>query len=353
MSVSAVPLVDHHAARAHSEGRGAVRIWLGAMIVLVFAMVLIGGATRLTDSGLSITEWKPVVGAIPPFSQAAWESEFALYRQTPQYALMNSHMSLAEFKTIYWWEWGHRQLGRLIGLVYLVGWLWAATTRRVDSKPGLVLFGMGLLLATQGLVGWIMVASGLEPGMTAVAPVKLTLHLTLACLFFASLVAMYVRLGQPTRIIVPAWMRLAAIGLVALVFVQIALGGLVAGHDAGLTYNTWPLMDGSLVPDGLFPLESFWMSVVDDVTTIQFNHRLGAYLLTAAAVLYAVATWARVGAAGRRHQRMILAVLAVQFVLGILTLLYVVPIGLALAHQGMALVLLGTAVAHAVTLRGL
>ena len=166
------------------------------LILLVFAMVLVGGATRLTESGLSITEWNLVTGTVPPLGDAAWQAEFERYRQSPQYELLNRGMSLAEFKTIYWWEWAHRELGRFIGLVYIAGFLWFVGAARACRCARLVvLAGMGLLLGAQGVVGWIMVASGLEPGMTAVAPVKLTLHLTLACLFFAALVAMFVRLG--------------------------------------------------------------------------------------------------------------------------------------------------------------
>ncbi|MYZ48490.1 COX15/CtaA family protein [Propylenella binzhouense] len=350
MSVSAVPLVDHAAARARREGRGALRVWLGTLIAMVFAMVVVGGATRLTDSGLSITEWKPVVGAVPPLSSSAWTEEFNRYRLTSQYRVLNQDMTLREFKTIYWWEWSHRQLGRLIGAVFLFGLIWAAVTRRVDFRTGTALLGMGVLLGTQGLVGWIMVASGLQPGMTAVAPVKLALHLTLACLFFSALVALYVRIGQQSWTTVPRWTRRAAIGIVVLVFGQIALGALVAGHDAGLTYNTWPLMDGRFVPQGLWPFESVWRSLVDDITTIQFNHRIGAYLLSAAILLYVALSHRLVGETGRRQQRMLLAVVALQVCLGILTLVFVVPLPLALAHQAVALLLLGGSVAHAATL---
>jgi cytochrome c oxidase assembly protein subunit 15 len=248
-------------------------------------------------------------------------------------------MSLGEFKAIYWWEWGHRQLGRFIGLVYIAGFLWFVLQRTVSSRVAAVLFGMGLLLGTQGLVGWIMVASGLQPGMTAVAPVKLTLHLTLAALFFASLVTAYVRLGGAVREVAPPRLRWVAWALVGLAFVQIALGGLVAGHDAGLTYNTWPLMDGRLVPSGLGLLEPVWMNLVDNVTTIQFNHRIGAYLLAAAVLAYAAAVWCT-PAAVRGRGVLLTALVLAQAALGIATLVHVVPIGLALAHQGLAMVLL-------------
>jgi cytochrome c oxidase assembly protein subunit 15 len=335
---------------ARPDGLRPVRIWLGFLIVLVFAMVLVGGATRLTESGLSITEWKPVTGAVPPLSAAAWQADFELYRGSPQYELLNQGMSLAEFQTIYWWEWGHRQLGRFIGLVYLAGFLWFALRRAVSSWVAGALFAMGLLLGTQGLVGWIMVASGLQPGMTAVAPVKLTLHLTLASLFFASLVAAYVRLGGAAREGAPPGLRRMAWALVALAFVQIALGGLVAGHDAGLTYNTWPLMDGKFVPSGLTLLEPFWLNLVDNVTTIQFNHRIGAYLLGAGVLAYAAWVWGAPSAVRGRGVLLAGLVLA-QLGLGIATLVHVVPIGLALAHQGLAMVLLLALVWNASVLR--
>ena len=330
-------------ARAGADLR-PVRLWLAATLVLVFAMIIVGGATRLTDSGLSITEWKPIHGAIPPLSEAAWQAEFQRYRQTSQYDILNRGMEIGAFKRIYWWEWGHRQLGRLIGLVYLGGFLWFALTRRVSLATGVVLFAMGLLLATQGLVGWIMVASGLEPGMTAVAPVKLTLHLTLACLFFASLVWMIARLGGAGGAQAAPARRPAAAGIVGLVFVQIALGGLVAGHDAGLTYNTWPLMDGRFIPTGLALLDPLWLNFFGNVTTIQFTHRLGAYVLGAAVLAYAALTWRGGAAAARSRAGWLLALVLAQIALGVLTLIQVVPLGLALAHQALALVLLGAAV---------
>jgi cytochrome c oxidase assembly protein subunit 15 len=316
-----------------------VRLWLGSLILLVFAMVLVGGATRLTESGLSITEWKPLTGVVPPLGEAAWREAFDLYRASPQYDILNRGMSLADFKTIFWWEWAHRELGRFIGFVYLAGFLWFAFRRAVPTRLLLVLAAMGLLLAMQGLVGWIMVASGLEPGMTAVAPIKLTLHLTLACLFFAGLVALFVRLGGAAREPASAGACWSATALVLLAFIQIALGGLVAGHDAGLAFNTWPLMDGRFFPAGYAILEPAWLNPVDNVTAIQFNHRIGAYSLAAFVLAYAVAV--RREGPGRPARALLLAALVLaQVVLGIATLVQAVPIGLALAHQGLAMILL-------------
>ncbi len=328
-----------------------MRLWLAVTALLVFGMVLVGGATRLTDSGLSITEWKPVVGAIPPLSQDDWQAEFTLYQQTPQYALLNDGMSLAEFKVIYWWEWGHRQLGRLIGLVFLGGLVWFSARRVVSLRQGLMLFATGLLLGTQGLIGWIMVASGLEPGMTAVAPVKLTLHLTLACLFFAALIVLIARLGRADGDAGSPGLRAGAWAITVAVFVQIALGGLVAGHDAGLTYNTWPLMDGDFVPDGLAALSPFWMNIVDNITAIQFNHRIGAYVLTLLIGLHTLLAWRSAAPTARQRLAGLSVLIALQMVLGVVTLVYVVPFSAALAHQGVALIMLAVAVWHTARLR--
>jgi cytochrome c oxidase assembly protein subunit 15 len=339
------------ATRAEPRGTRAARLWLGALMLLVFTMVLVGGATRLTGSGLSITEWRPVTGAVPPLSDAMWQVEFDRYRDSPQYDLLNAGMSLEEFKTIYWWEWAHRQLGRFIGLFYGAGLLWLAVRRAVAPRTLAILGGMGLLLGLQGVVGWVMVASGLEPGMVSVAPVRLALHLVLACLFFAAVVTMFVRLGGAAPEGVAA--RPAALWgarlLVVLAFVQIGLGGLVAGHDAGLTYNTWPLMDGRFLPSGLTLLEPIWRNVIENVATVQFMHRLGGYVLAAAVLAYAVAI--RGGPPVSRERALLASVLVVaQVALGIATLLKAVPVGLALAHQGLALILLLVLVWHATVL---
>jgi heme a synthase len=339
------------AAPAGRRAALAVRLWLALLIGLTLLIVLVGGATRLTGSGLSITEWAPVVGAVPPLSAEAWEAEFERYRATSQYELLNRGMSLTEFQFIYWWEWGHRQLGRFIGFFYVAGLVGFAVTRAVSFPAWMALFGLGLLLGLQGLVGWIMVASGLQPGMIAVAPVKLTLHLTFACLFFSALVAAYVRFGGARPLAAPAALRAGAWALALLVLVQIALGGMVAGHKAGLVYNTWPLMDGRLVPTGWLMLEPVWRNLTENVTTVQFVHRTGAYALTLAAALYAWWAW-RAGPALRRRAGLILGLVAVQVVLGILTLIHHVPLGLALAHQGAALLLLGAAVWNAAAMQG-
>ncbi|KFC75024.1 Heme A synthase [Bosea sp. LC85] len=331
-----------------SANHAGIRRWLWIVAALVFAMVVVGGATRLTGSGLSITEWRPVTGAIPPLSDAAWALEFEKYRASPQYQLLNAGMALSEFKFIFWWEWGHRQLGRFIGLVYLLGFLVVALRRLLPWRQSVVLFGMGLLLGLQGTIGWIMVASGLQPGMIAVAPVKLTLHLTFAGLFFAAVVGFATWL-TPLRRVEPARGRLAAWGLLVLTFAQIALGGLVAGSRAGFTFNTWPLMDGGLAPASstLFAQTPFWENFVDNVALVQFNHRIGAYLLLAVALWHAVAMRrAAPGSGSAKRATAIAGLTLAQAVLGIVTLLLVVPLWAGLAHQALAFMVLAMTVVH-------
>ena len=330
------------------QGSRLARGWLLVLIFLVFAMVLVGGATRLTESGLSITEWNLVAGIVPPLSDEGWQAEFELYRQSPQYELLNRGMSLHDFRTIYWWEWAHRELGRFIGLVYVAGFLLIAMRRAVSRRQLAILAAMGVLLGMQGAVGWVMVASGLEPGMTTVAPLRLALHLMLACLFFAALVAMFVRLGGAEREAASDGARWGARLLVVLAFMQMALGGLMAGYDAGLAYTTWPLMDGRLVPRGLLVLEPAWRNVVENSATIQFNHRVGAYVLAAAVLLQLILI--RSGPA-RNRALLAAAIVIAQMGVGIATLVHAVPIGLALMHQGLALTLLLVLVWNAGVLR--
>ncbi|ACA19685.1 cytochrome oxidase assembly [Methylobacterium sp. 4-46] len=336
--------------RAASRPRIAVRRWLFLMAALVVAMVAVGGATRLTGSGLSITEWKPVTGAVPPLSAEAWAEEFAKYRATPQYDILNRGMSLAEFQVIYAWEWGHRFLGRLIGLCFFLplGWFW--WTGRLDRRLGLGLVGLGVLGGLQGAVGWIMVASGLQPGMVAVAPIKLAAHLTLASAIFAGLVWLAAGLDRPAEAAAPRRLRLTALLLPVATLLQIALGGLVAGSKAGLTYNTWPLMDGAFIPpvSGLFAATPWIENFVDNVALVQLNHRLVAYALLALALLHALdARRARPGSGAARRAAALAGLVAAQAMLGITTLLLAVPLWAGLAHQVTAMLVLGMAVAHA------
>ena len=318
----------------------AVRVWLYVLAGLVVVMVAVGGATRLTGSGLSITEWRPVTGAIPPLSEAAWAAEFERYKQIPQYELLNRGMTVPEFKRIYAWEWGHRQLGRLIGLVFFLPLAWFWWRDLVSRRLALTLAAIGVLGAMQAGVGCIMVASGLKPGMTAVAPVKLALHLVLASLILAALVWVAAGLRLHAGAVLPSG-RFARV-LVALIMVQIALGGLVAGSKAGLTYNSWPLMDGSFIPgsDILFSTSPLIENFVDNLALVQLNHLLMAYLVVAVALWHAVATRTPGALA-------VGAVALAQAVLGVVTLVLAVPLWAGLSHQLLAMLLLVMAVAHA------
>ena len=341
------------AARDVAPRRGAtraVRIWLYALAALVVLMVGIGGATRLTGSGLSITEWKPVTGAVPPLSDTAWQAEFEKYRGSSQYQNLNRGMEMPEFKTIYWWEWSHRQLGRLIGIAFfvplLVFWWRGALTRTI----ALALLGIGILGGLQATVGWIMVASGLQPGMIAVAPIKLMLHLLLASLILVLLVWVAAGLRAPRRDPVSAQAFGPALALLGLVLLQIALGGLVAGSRAGLTYNTWPLMDGHFIPpaEALLSVRPAIENFVDNPVTVQFQHRMVAYLVVAFALWHA---WslrrAAPGSSAARSATGLAAMALAQMGLGIVTLLLVVPLWAGLAHQLFAMAIVIMASVHA------
>lgn len=325
----------------------ALRFWLLCVILLTIAMVTLGGATRLTGSGLSITEWAPVTGAIPPLSLHDWELEFAKYRATPQYALLNAGMSLADFRFIYLWEWSHRLLGRLIGVVYLLPLLAFAAAGRVRGRFFWMMLGIGALGGLQGGIGWIMVASGLKPGMIAVAPIKLMLHLIAACLVLAALVAVATALRARAQPAVSRGVRVFAWVLVTAAFVQIALGALVAGLHAGLTYNTWPLMDGRWVPEILWPLSPWWHNFVETVATVQFNHRIGAYALLALAIAHAMQVARNFpDHPAARRAAWLAAAVGMQAVGGIVTLLTQVPIWAGLIHQLGAVLVLAFAVLH-------
>lgn len=336
-------------AEARMAGLAAVRRWLAIMAGLVFCMVLVGGATRLTDSGLSITEWRPFMGAIPPLTEAGWLAEFEKYRQIPQYQLVNKGMSLAEFQFIYWWEWGHRQFGRFIGFAWFVPLLWFAWKGSVRGRLFWRLAFIGALGGLQGAVGWIMVHSGLQEGMVAVAPIKLTLHLTIACVIFASIVWMWSELDDEPREAAAPRVRAGAIILLAGLFAQIALGGLVAGLDAGLAFNTWPLMDGGLAPSlqSLFAQSPLIQNFAANVALVQFNHRLGAYALLAFSVWHVLsARHAMPGSRATFRSHLIAGLILCQAALGVVTLLLAVPLWAGLAHQGFAVLLLGLAAVH-------
>jgi cytochrome c oxidase assembly protein subunit 15 len=337
------------AADVASSGRPAqraVKTWLYAVAALIFAMVLVGGATRLTESGLSITEWKPVTGVIPPLSEADWREEFSRYQQIPQFSKLNADMRIEGFKTIFYWEWSHRLLARIIGVAFAVPALWFWASGRLRGAVGWrVLLATGLL-ALEPIVGWWMVSSGLSE-RTEVAQERLAIHLMIAAATFGALIYAAMALSERRREAAPAGFAFAAVGFVALVFGQLGLGAIVAGLRAGLVYNTWPLMDGRIIPEGAFALSPWPRSIIDDVATAQFDHRLVAYLVVAYAIAQAWAALRVAPGSALARRAMALAGLALcQAALGIFTLVWVVPIGLALAHQALALLLFGMAVAH-------
>jgi cytochrome c oxidase assembly protein subunit 15 len=329
--------------------RRAMRLWLYAMAALVVLMVMVGGATRLTDSGLSIVEWRPVTGAVPPLNEADWNAEFAKYQTSSEYQLANSGMTLAEFKRIYWWEWGHRLLGRLIGVAFLLPLLLFQLRGFIEAGFRWRLWGILGLGALQGAIGWWMVASGLV-GRVDVAHERLAVHLAIACIIMVAIVWTAQALA-PARAQAPAPRRLAwtAQLILVLLLVQIALGGLVAGLKAGLASDTWPLIDGALIPSSerLLTLAPPWINFVDNPLTVQLTHRMVAYLLVALAALHA-ADCARSG--DRRHRAGALAlvlVLLLQAALGVATIVWHVPLSLALAHQAVAVLALIVATVHA------
>nr|WP_245271111.1 COX15/CtaA family protein [Hoeflea phototrophica] len=330
-----------------SRNRTAQRVWLGLVLVAIFALVLVGGATRLTDSGLSITEWKPIHGVVPPLSEAEWQEELELYRQIPEYQLINKGMSLDEFKVIYWWEWAHRFLARGVGVLFAVPFIFFLVTGRVEKRLRWPLFGLLVLGGLQGAVGWWMVASGLVDRVD-VSQYRLATHLTLACLIFAAIVWVMRGLASHSSDPVPSvGLKRGAGALSALILVQIYLGGLVAGLDAGLASSTWPLMNGAMVPAGLWELAPLWRNVFENELTVQFIHRLGGYLVFAAALWHMVAS-IRHGRGTTHCRRAVLlfALITIQALIGIVTIVTQVPMGWALAHQGWAVVVLGFAVAH-------
>jgi cytochrome c oxidase assembly protein subunit 15 len=336
--------------RAHPRGLLAVQAWLCLIALLVFAMVIVGGATRLTGSGLSITEWQPILGVVPPLSDAGWQEAFQKYQQIPEYHLVNQGMTLAEFKGIYWWEWTHRLLGRLIGFVFFLPFayfLWRGSIPRRFIGRVALLFVLG---GAQGALGWFMVKSGLV-GRVDVSQYRLAAHLGLATIIggYAFWLALSIgdargdkQLRQGNNAIFAV-----AIMLVALVYAQIILGGFVAGLKAGHASNTWPLMNGEFVPPGLDVYSPWYMNIFENPLTAQFNHRLVAYALALFAGLAALSIWRKEDA---RHFRVsisaICAVILLQIALGVATIVYEVPLRLALAHQANAILLFALVLWH-------
>jgi cytochrome c oxidase assembly protein subunit 15 len=340
---------------AHDQGSAGVETWLWFLAALVFVMVTVGGATRLTDSGLSITEWKPIMGAIPPLSEADWLIAFEKYKQIPEYHLVNKGMALDEFKFIFWWEWAHRFLGRIIGFAFALPFavFWLAGKLRSGLAPKLL--GVLALGGLQGAIGWYMVSSGLSERVD-VSQYRLALHLSVAFLIFGLLVWFALderraRLGG-SHGLVTGFVRGFAPVLLVLVFLQIVLGAFVAGLKAGLVYNTWPSMNGQFVPSDYWIEGHGLMSLFESHAAAQFNHRMMAYAVLAAIVVQVIAiarggvTWSP-----KSSGLMLLAIMLLQAVIGIATLLLHVPLTLGLLHQATAVLVLGVAVWHLYAVR--
>lgn len=333
--------------RRAGGARGAIRIWLMILFALVALMIAVGGATRLTDSGLSITEWKPVTGALPPLDAASWQSEFDKYRASPEYQLQNRGMSLESFKTIYWWEWVHRQLGRVIGLVWALGFLGFLAARRIPAGWTPRLLMLGALGGAQGVIGWWMVSSGLTGDRVDVASYRLATHLGLAFVILGLLAWNVMLLGRSEVELLQARRgreaRLFGLstGLMHFALLQILLGALVAGIDAGRAFPTWPDMNGRFFPADAFyvPGRPAWAAFFENPGLVQFIHRISGYLLLA----FGIVVWLRGRKSAHRATRLaftvMMAALWVQVLIGIATVLSAATLPVALTHQVGAVVL--------------
>lgn len=326
-----------------------VQLWLVVVAALIVVTLIVGGATRLTESGLSITEWKPVTGVLPPVSEDAWQSEFAKYREIPQYRELNRGMTLHQFKTIYWWEWTHRVLARLVGAAFLLPFLyflWRGTIPSTLKMRLWIIFAGGAAL---GAVGWWMVSSGLGgSNRVSVSQYRLAFHLTLACVIYAAIVWTARGMTPRPALVTPARLRYGASAIVLMILLQIYLGALVAGLDAGLSFNTWPLIDGALVPaaERLWHEIPWWRNLFENTLTVQFDHRMLAYTIWLAALLHAIDIW-RSDPRSLRRALELFGLISLQAALGIVTLLHVAPLGLSLSHQILAIGVLTVAVVHA------
>jgi heme a synthase len=328
------------------DERRAVRFWLIAVAGLVFLMVLVGGATRLTESGLSITQWKPVTGVLPPLSGEEWQREFDRYKQIPQYSELNSDMTIDGFKAIFWWEWAHRLLARIVGAAFILPALWFWWRGQLKGGLGRQVAVATGLLALEPIVGWWMVSSGLSE-RTEVAQERLALHLLIAAATFGALIYAAVGISErPRAITAPRGFAISAWIFTTLVFCQLGLGALVAGLRAGLIYNTWPLMGSNLVPGEAFRPNAL-QAIFGEAATAQFDHRVIGYAVVVFAIVQAIAALRAAPGAPVAGRALVLAALALlQVALGIATLLAAVPIELALPHQALALALFGLSVVH-------
>ncbi|MCW8086032.1 COX15/CtaA family protein [Sabulicella glaciei] len=350
-SKTAIPPAEH----GRRGNPRAVALWLLAVAGLIWIMVALGGATRLTGSGLSIMEWAPVAGTLPPLSEAEWRRLYDLYRTIPQYELVNAGFGLEGFKRIFWLEWAHRFWGRLIGSVYLGGFLllwWRGAIPRALMPRLWLLFVLG---GMQGAIGWFMVASGFEADRTAVSPYRLVLHLGMAFLLFGVILWTALGLLRPVREALgprQGSVRRQALAAFVLSVATMLAGGFVAGTRAGFTWNTFPLMDGRLVPAGYLDLSPLWTNLTLNLATVQFNHRLLATLTLLAAFGAALAAWRRLPAGTAcRAVLGFAAVIGAQYALGIATLVHVVPVSLGTLHQAVAVAVLATGLLALHTLR--
>jgi cytochrome c oxidase assembly protein subunit 15 len=336
-------------ATANTGHAKALRIWLAALALLIVAMILVGGATRLTDSGLSITEWKPVTGIVPPLSDSAWQEAFDAYQKIPEYLEVKRGMNLDEFKTIYWWEWGHRFLGRLIGVAFLLPFLAFCAAGYIPRALLPRLAGLFVLGGLQGAVGWYMVKSGLVSRVD-VSQYRLAAHLGIAVAILSYTLWLIFDLGARQRDAArsgsraPAWIAAAVL---ALVYVQILAGGIVAALDAGFGYNTWPMINGAFVPNGLGEAQPWYLNLFENPLTVQFDHRMLGYTVVLTTI--AQSGWL---ALRRKDPELIasafilMSLALLQATLGVWTLLLSVPIALGLAHQAGAIVLFAAALYH-------
>ncbi|MCY3879667.1 MAG: COX15/CtaA family protein [Rhodobacteraceae bacterium] len=331
-------------------GTSAIRIWLAILLLLTLATILLGGLTRLTDSGLSITEWKPLTGILPPLSDIAWSTEFAKYQVIPEFRLQNSEMDLDSFKAIYWWEWTHRQLGRLVGLVWFAGFAWFACRRELRSRRLMGSTVIGGLIALQGAVGWWMVASGLTGDALDVAPYRLAIHLGLAFAITGLLLWQLQHLSRDHHVHLQArreregTLELPSLVLMCLVFLQILAGGIVAGNDAGAAFPTWPLMNGEFFPADSFSNTPFLTNFVENLSLVTFMHRSIGYLTVLSAAL---AWWMSRSSARLQSKRgftWMLGLILGQSTLGILTSLHAASTPTAILHQLGAIIVFSAAI---------
>lgn len=332
--------------KGHSGARRAVRFWLQILFVLVFVMIAVGGLTRLTDSGLSITEWRPVTGALPPLSEAEWQSEFEKYQQIDEWRIQNQWMEMADFKVIYWWEWGHRQLGRVIGAVWALGFVYFALRRQVPVGWYGKLLWLGVLGGAQGAIGWWMVASGVTQGeaVTDVASYRLATHLGLAFVILGFIAWYIMELGRSASDLMQARRAKEArqwgmsTGLLHFTFLQILLGALVAGIDAGRSYTDWPLMGGQWFPATALTFEPLWRNFFESPGLVQFIHRVTGYVL----FVFTVIVWLRGRRSSHPNTRFafnaVLSGMTLQIALGIVTVLYGAPAYIAIFHQALAVI---------------